>query len=810
MIKLEQRFISAGGNRQPNAADWQQDVLAFGSGHNVAIWDASQTDNGGIESLLRGHTDDVNAVRLLRQSPGSRPTIVSGSSDKSVRLWIWHDGRYRQHGFGFHGGSINTISILPGSDIFVAGSADGIVRVWSIGEAASSADNGEAGSETPTGQVGNKLHSLQSITLKPRFLPLATALTKLDHGTILLAVAGTTKIIQLYVQQGDEFSLAASLGGHEGWIRSLDFTRETIDNGSDILLASASQDKYIRLWRIHKGKDLPNTSTASQDPSLGILSRSLSNKPYFIGNGESLHSVTFEALLIGSEDWIFTAQWKLLEDSPELLTTSADNSVSIWKRQADSGYWICETRLGEISSQKGSTTATGSAGGFWIGLRSPDGTQIASLGRTGSWRVWSWDGAEGSWKPHYGITGHVREVKGIAWAGDGSYLLSTGSDQTTRLFSCWKREGQTSWHELARPQIHGYDLNCVATVGQSRFISGADEKLLRVFDMPKASAELLLELTKDVDVAIDQLPESANIPVLGLSNKAVANGPAEEDDEGRGDENEQDNGQADLARSHPPLEDVLARHTLWPEYEKLYGHGYEISTVAASHDHKLVATTCRASSIDHAVIRLYETADWREIKPPLSGHTLTVTSLAFSPDDTKLLSVGRDRSWMIFERDSTTTTDFVLRTSNPKGHSRMILDCTWAPMSVGDVFATAGRDKSVKIWQRSTGEQDYTCKLAIPAALPVTAVSFSSKVGRSGLGTLAFGTEGGEVIVVQVDASSWSIAGQVALEETLRPAGPISGVQWRPGRKNGAVEMLATASEDHSIRLYDVQVDDHE
>ncbi|KAK5015945.1 Elongator subunit elp2, partial [Cryomyces antarcticus] len=138
---------------------------------------------------------------------------------------------------------------------------------------------------------------------------------------------------------------------------------------------------------------------------------------------------------------------------------------------------------------------------------------------------------------------------------------------------------------------------------------------------------------------------------------------------------------------------------LWPEIEKLYGHGYEISAVATSHDGTVVATACRASSIDHAVIRLYETKDWREIKPPLTAHSLTVTSLSFSFDDKHLLSTGRDRHWAVFERDDSQSSAYKLAASNPKGHARMILDCSWAPVDAGSVFATAGRDKTVKMWR---------------------------------------------------------------------------------------------------------------
>lgn len=48
-----------------------------------------------------------------------------------------------------------------------------------------------------------------------------------------------------------------------------------------------------------------------------------------------------------------------------------------------------------------------------------------------------------------------------------------------------------TWHEFSRPQIHGYDMICVETVTDTRFVSGGDEKILRSFDLPKGVAGML-------------------------------------------------------------------------------------------------------------------------------------------------------------------------------------------------------------------------------------------------------------------------------------------------------------------------------
>ena len=49
--------------------------------------------------------------------------------------------------------------------------------------------------------------------------------------------------------------------------------------------------------------------------------------------------------------------------------------------------------------------------------------------------------------------------------------------------------------------------------------------------------------------------------------------------------------------SEPPVEEHLLQNTLWPETQKLYGHGYEVFCVASSPDGKYVASTCKVKKL---------------------------------------------------------------------------------------------------------------------------------------------------------------------------------------------------------------------
>lgn len=696
---------------------------------------------------MPGHTDSVNAVKFFPTTSGQPPIVLSGSADKTIRIWsigtVAHTDPRLLHVLEGHASSVNCLAVFKGADIIVSGSADATVKIWRV-----AVDDKSFCTEL-----------LQTISIRPRFFPLALVLHRLGTSEdFLLAVAGTKSIVQVYSSSANgDFGLQATLPGHEGWIRSLAITQETTLPHSDLILASASQDKYIRLWRITESTTKPSSN---KEDLLQSFEQALSNKAYELEVSQTTYLLTFEALLLGHEDWIYTISWRLSDKGLQLLSASADNSVAIWESEQSSGVWVCTSRLGEIGAQKGSTTATGSTGGFWIGLWSPSGESLLALGRTGSWRLWNYDAEQDRWLQGAGISGHTKPVADLAWSKDGTYLLSTSSDQTTRLHAEWRCGKKRWWHEMSRPQIHGYDLNCIDSIGQTQFVSGADEKLLRVFDEPQATAYLLQGLCKIKPEAKQGLPDTANIPMLGLSNKAVERNETDGADvDGRADEDLALGFDAEIAGKvdqvgHPPFEDQLARYTLWPEKEKLYGHGYEISAVSASHDGSMIATSCKASSIDHAVIRLYTTKEWHEVRPALKVHSLTVTALSFSKDDQYLLSVGRDRQWALFEKDSAQSEIYSLKHSNPKGHTRMILDACWAPLEAGTIFATAGRDKSIKVWKMASG--DVKCTLAITASSPVTSLDIAPHLVKGHL-IIAMGTETGELVLYMVDISIWAI-----------------------------------------------------
>jgi len=787
-----QEYLSIGGNRQSAASAWCTDIqcLAYSAGLNVALWRPLNDESQGVHEVLQGHREKVTAIAFSKSEANVR--LISGAANGELIIWSLREGGTSyilESKTQVHEGAINVIAASSDFSYLVTGGADALIKIWKLD--------------------GCSVSHVASIKPKPRFIPLALAVgilpsTPVDEG-FFIAAAGTRNDIQVYYAQGDSATLSCSLTGHEGWIRSLALRKSE----SGYLLASTSADKYTRLWKFTSG-DIKHHTNGHVDKDIPGFEQALTAKVKTVGAGSKKYSITFEALLLGHEDWVYSADWQ--DGSEEkLLTASADGTLAIWEPDPTSGIWVSETRLGEISGQKGATTATGSSGGFWTGKWIGDST-VVSLGRTGSWRVWQYDEQNYFWDLKHGIGGHADSVNGLCWSPKGEYLLSTSSDQTTRLHAEWRRSGKRTWHEFSRCQIHGYNCNVVSCISSHQFASGAEEKLLRVFNEPKELAETLDRLCEIEPPTDATLPETAAIPVLGLSNKEMGE-PDDIIEAGprKGDEDyAAANAMAGISIRgivEPPTEDLLSRHTLWPEHEKLYGHGYEISESA--YKDEILATACKASSLDHATIRLYDSNNWRQIDPPLTAHSLTVTRLAWSQDpENYLLSVGRDRQWTVFAREEKR---LKLHQSMPKAHTRMILDAAWSPIGGYPFFATAGRDKTVKLWGHASRYAEtpsdgfsLITTLARPSAVTAIDMTYDEEEQYA---LLVVGEEDGRLSLHSFDLATLELKKSVELDGLSKT---VNRVSWRPAwptwAKDGSGVQLAIAGADGSVRILRVDI----
>lgn len=783
---------------------------------------------GTIVALLNGHTGRVNAVQWIHSDCDLERHLISAGSDNRIIVWEAQNDTFNLSAeCRGHKAPVSSVDgiYMHDSQVLVASSAsDSTVRLWLC-------------------RGGKEAECLHTLSFGSGFM-MDVSLALLPGSRVpILACGGDDSRVHLYVlNHGKELQKALTLQGHEDWVRGLAWA----SIGGELLLASCSQDCLIRVWRLcaKSGTD----AHTDDDPTIIKMKEDI----FKVDENDVswTFAVSLETVLAGHENWVYGVHWQPpfykdgeLQQPLSLLSASMDKTMILWAPEDGSEVWVEQVRVGEVG---------GNTLGFLGCQMSPNGSMIMAHAFHGALHLWcKGQGDEGEWRPGVVISGHFNAVQDLSWDPEGEFVLSVGSDQTTRLFTPWRKQDskQLTWHEISRPQIHGYDMQCLAMVGRFQFVSGADEKVLRVFQAPRNFVENFANISgisKEKLYLTDDaanLPEGASTPALGLSNKAVFQGDlvqksGEADDKfSRVSDQYQESYFHPLNMTEPPPEDHLLQNTLWPEVQKLYGHGFEMFCVAADSDGTLVASACKATKTEHASVLLWDTSSWRQVQA-LSYHTLTVTQLAFSPDSRFLLSVSRDRTWALWKRNSHTVENqecfslFAHTAKESAIHTRIIWSCDWSPN--GTYFVTCSRDRKVIVWGRLEAQPTDNCGIKPCSSIldvgdSATAVAFCPVFCSANSYLMAVGLENGRILLYKWTSGSepgsdWTCCGQTDSSQSHCLA--VKRLRWRPragraGRghsgeitqdeeKNGQTDdesswaQIASASADHSVKIFSV------
>ncbi|KAE8282076.1 Elongator complex protein 2 [Larimichthys crocea] len=809
---IETCHVACCANRTPHVVSWSRGgTIAFGTCNSVALYDPQERR---VVALLNGHTGRVNTVRWIhRQDCGEcaeggavklgihvrveEKRVISSQAAQTIDSSVWEakNGKFIQSvECKGHTGPVCAVDAIyvEDSKILLASTAsDSTVRLWLCSET-------------------KEAECLHTLSFGSGFM-MDVSLALLPGSRVpILACGGDNSQVHLYVQSNRQLQKVMSLQGHEDWVRGLAWA----SLGGELLLASCSQDCLIRVWRLCAKS---GTDTRAEDDHTIIK---MKEDVFEVKETDMslVFAVSLETVLAGHENWVYGIHWQPplnkdgeLQQPLSLLSASMDKTMILWAPEEGSGVWVEQVRVGEVG---------GNTLGFYGCQMSPDGSMIMAHAFHGALHLWCKDqDNEGEWRPGVVISGHFNALQDLSWDPEGEFILSVGSDKTTRLFTPWRKQDtkQETWHEISRPQIHGYDMQCLAMVGRFQFVSGADEKVLRVFQAPRnfvenfanisgTSREKLLASSDSAN-----LPEGASTPALGLSNKAVFQGDLVPK---TSEEKEQFSSVSDqyqesyfhsLIMTEPPPEDHLLQNTLWPEVQKLYGHGFEMFCLASDSVRTVVASACK---------------------------------MAFSPDALLLLAVSRDRTWSLWRRDLPTPENpepqFSLYAHTRKDtavHSRIIWSCDWSPDS--KYFVTSSRDKKVVVWGLCGLEDPEIkpCSSILDVGDSATAVAFCPVPFSDNSFLLAVGLECGRILLYRwspgqepAGGHDWSRCGETDISQSHSLA--VKRLRWRPrtgragrdnnngknGQPDGETEIeeesswvqLASASADHSVKIFNI------
>lgn len=496
-------YTSAACNATPESLDWGHNNLIVYAARNAAIVYDPQR-NRCVRTVVQ-HTERVNTVKWVRNvrttgdDAEADDTFVTGSDDRLCKI---HSSKTTTTLAGHEGGVkiVDTLRRPDGALLVATGSADATLKLWLV----PAADGDEN-----TGDTSVECYQTIAFTMD-LCLAVRLASTSIEHegsssSSAVLAIGSGDKVLIYQSTAVDyRFELKQTLCGHEDWVRGLDIVH--CPSTRKLLLASSAQDSFIRVWR-------ESDSSSSNDHGADKSN----------GNG----IFTLDSVLSGHDGWVYSVQWSRIAGAAppardgdgaglQLLSSSMDKTMIVWRQTGSDadGIWTEWKRFGDIGGHF--------LGFFGARIEPNTGRALLGHGHHGSFHLWQQQVADepaaadadddddggGDWRPQVlGLGGHFGEARDLAWEPHGRFVLSVGADQTTRVHapcsllssgsaSCGSGTPSAAavWHEIARPQVHGYDMQTIAVLSRYRFASGAEEKIVRTFQAPSAFVRSLRQL----------------------------------------------------------------------------------------------------------------------------------------------------------------------------------------------------------------------------------------------------------------------------------------------------------------------------
>ncbi|PPQ74828.1 hypothetical protein CVT26_005429 [Gymnopilus dilepis] len=598
------------------------------------------------QAVLRGHTKTVNSVAF---SPDGR-RIISGSSDKTIRIWDAETGESLPDSLARHQARVHSVGFSPDGKKIVSGSKDKSIRLWD-------SDTGEALRPPIEG------HSdwVRSVAFSP-------------DGKQICSASGDRMIHLWSTETGHQ--LGQPLRGHANRVTCVAFSPD------GRYIVSASLDWTVRLWDVESGKQL---------------------QPVLNGHSDCVWSVAFSPdgnlVVSGSNDctvrlWDITTMEQLGEpltghtrgvlsvafspDGSLIVSGSEDTTVRLWSVETQ---WQLGIPL------------KGHENRVWSVTFSPDGRRIVSGSEDTTLRLWDTGATEEDFQQPQ--IGHAARISAIAFSPDGRKIASGSRDKTVRLWD-------TDTGKLLGPPLNGHEkeVNTIAFSPDGKIlVSGSDDETVRVWNTD-IGEQLMPPLRGHTDLVTSvAFSPDGKLIASGSLDKKIWLWDADTGEQLQPSLENDDGGMIlsiafSLDGSQIASGSKEGMLCLWGVKErKLLGQPFEghkdwVRSVAFSPDGGQLA-----SGSGDKTIRLWSTQrgqDSASLLRILLGHQKWIYSVLFSSDGQRVISGSQDRTIRIWDTHSGQELQVI------RGHEGRIFALAYSPAR--EYIASGSDDKTIRVW----------------------------------------------------------------------------------------------------------------
>jgi WD40 repeat protein/serine/threonine protein kinase len=618
-----------------------------------------------IISYLRGHTDGVRSIAV---SPDGH-ILVSGSRDKTLRLWNLDTHQAIGQPLEGHTDVVNSVAFSPDGKLIASASSDHTIRLWD-------AQTGKPIGEPLTGHT----EAVWSVAFSP-------------DGK-LMASGSADQMIRLWdVKTGK--AIGEPITGHSDTVYTVAFSPD------GKLLASGSGDQTVRLWDVLTQKAVGEPLTGHTNwvltlafrPDGAQLASSGADKTIFFWDTQTGKSVN--QIETGHTDWIRSIAFSA--DGAKLASASADDTIKLW-----------DTASGEPAG----SPLTAHTTAVWSAVFRPDSHMLISGDADGAIIMWETGSSQLLSRT---LTGHTAPVLSVAFSPDGKLVASASGDTTSidpeedHSVRLW--DVQSGEQKLV---LQGHDryITAVAFSPDGKMVaSGSADQTIRLWDtVTGANIRSLLNDAPTKYVALAFSPDgkylaSGNDDGTIIRWDIATGKPIGKPLAGHKDAISSLAFSPDgkiLASSSWDSTIILWDTTSWRQrYAPLTGHTDVVTTVAFSSDGHQLASAGR----DDTII-MWDVTNGQRIGQPFIGHTDYVTSVAFSPDGKTLVSGSQDNTIMLWDIATGQ------RLGQPfVGHTDWVTSVAFS--SDGRTLVSGSLDTTLRLWDMNIQAwQTRACQIA--------------------------------------------------------------------------------------------------